>query len=282
MRPGFDWFFGRDSFWTSFALNAAGDFSSARTALEFVSKYQREDGKIPHEISQGAHFVDWFKGYPYPYASADATPLYIIAMNDYVVESGDAAFAKQKWNSLWKAYEFLRSTFDEQGFPKNAGIGHAWVEAGPLLPPKTHLYQTRFRLQALRAPSAFPGWAAVREYRYYRPVPATTNLRANALLALDGSLGHVTEVLSGSYYQSLSTSSPHQIWSAAMVVGPLLRGMLGLQVDAAKATLTLAPHVPADWTSFRIGLGRVGSASLDLHYPKDPGGVSLVLEGDCD
>jgi len=45
-----------------------------------------------------------------------------------------------------------------------------------------------------------------------------------ALLALDGSLGHVTEVLSGDQYQPLSTSSPHQIWSAAMVISPLLRG----------------------------------------------------------
>jgi glycogen debranching enzyme len=83
-RPGFAWFFGRDSFWTSFALNASGDFSNSRIALEFISKYQREDGKIPHEISQGASFVNWFKDYPYPYASADATPLYIIAVNDYV------------------------------------------------------------------------------------------------------------------------------------------------------------------------------------------------------
>jgi len=60
-RPGFAWFFGRDSFWTSFALNSAGDFANARTALEFIGKYQREDGKIPHEISQGANFVQWFK-----------------------------------------------------------------------------------------------------------------------------------------------------------------------------------------------------------------------------
>src|SRR6266704_3055120 len=150
-RPGFAWFFGRDSFWTSLALNAAGDFSTTRTALAFISKFQREDGKIPHEISQGANFVDWFKGYPYPYASADATPLYIIAMNDYVVESGDSTLVKEKWNSLWKAYEFLRSTYDEQGFPKNAGIGHGWVEGGPLLPVKTELYQTGLGIEALRA-----------------------------------------------------------------------------------------------------------------------------------
>src|SRR6266481_3405256 len=150
-RPGFAWFFGRDSFWTSLALNAAGDFPNSRTALDFISKFQRDDGKIPHEVSQGANFVNWFKDYPYPYASADATPLYLIAMNDYVSQSGDTAFAREKWESLRKAYDFLRSTNDEHGFPKNVGVGHGWVEGGPLLPVKTELYQTSLGIEALRA-----------------------------------------------------------------------------------------------------------------------------------
>src|SRR5215470_16746104 len=384
-RPGFAWFFGRDSFWTSLALNASGDFSTARTALAFISKFQREDGKIPHEISQGANFVDWFKGYPYPYASADATPLYLIAMNDYVTQSGDAAFAKEKWDSLWKAYEFLRSTYDEHGFAKNSGVGHGWVEGGPLLPVKTELYQTGLGVEALRAlsniahlvgkedaskelaktfaqqeplmndvfwiadkrrfafaldkdnhpvdeptvlstvpmwfglldePKAdamitqladldqqtdwgmriisdhspkfsgggyhygsvwplFTGWAAVGEYRYHRALPAYENLRDNALLAFDGSLGHFSEVLSGAYYQSLSTSSPHQIWSAAMVVSPILRGLFGLSPDVAARTLTIAPHVPADWTSFAIRNLTVGASKVDLHYTKDLDGITL-------
>ena len=385
-RPGFAWFFGRDSFWTSLALNASSDFSTARTALAFISKFQREDGKIPHEISQGANFVDWFKGYPYPYASADATPLYIIAMNDYVTASGDIAFAKEKWDSLWKAYEFLRSTYDEHGFAKNEGVGHGWVEGGPLLPVKTELYQTGLGIEALRAlanlasqlpgkeeagkelaktfaqqkvlmndtfwladkkrfafaldngnhpvdestvlstvpmwfglldePKAdavitqladldqqtdwgmriisdhspkfsgggyhygsvwplFTGWAAVGEYRYHRAHAAYGNLRANALLAFDGSLGHFSEVLSGSYYQSLSTSSPHQIWSAAMVVSPILRGMLGLAPDAVTRTLTFSPHVPADWTSFTIRNVAVATATIDLRYTKDLEGITL-------
>ena len=140
-RPGFAWFFGRDSLWTSLALNASGDFANTRTALEFVSKFQRDDGKIPHEIAQTASLIPWFKDFPYGYASADGTPLYIIAMNDYVTQSGDTTFAKEKWDSLWKAYQFLRSTYDAQGFPQNFGIGHGWVEGGPLLPVKTELYQ---------------------------------------------------------------------------------------------------------------------------------------------
>jgi len=384
-RPGFAWFFGRDSLWTSLALNAAGDFATTRTALQFIGKYQREDGKMPHEIAQGASFVPWFKDFPYGYASADATPLYIIAMNDYVTESGDIAFAKEKWDGVWKAYQFLLSTYDEQGFPKNFGIGHGWVEGGPLLPVKSEFYQSGLGAEAMRAlsnlarltgqdalgaelaqafekqaskvndafwladkqrfafalgtdgkpvdePSVlatvpmwfglpdqknasamitqlagadhqtdwgmriisgrsprfsgggyhygsvwplFTGWASVGEYRYHRPQPAYANLRANALLALDGSLGHVTEVLSGDYYQPLSTSSPHQIWSAAMVVSPLLRGMFGLSTDASARTLTFAPHPPADWTRFSIENLRVGENKLQLNFTKTLEGISL-------
>jgi GH15 family glucan-1,4-alpha-glucosidase len=384
-RPGFAWFFGRDSMWTSFALNAAGDFATTRTALRFISKYQREDGKMPHEIAQAANFVPWFKDFPYGYASADATPLYIIAMNDYVTESGDVAFAKEKWDSVWKAYEFLRSTYDEQGFPKNFGVGHGWVEGGPLLPVKSEFYQSGLGVEALRAlsnlaqltgdktrgsqlaqefekqaaklkttfwladkhryalalgtdgkpvdePSVlatvpmwfglpeqknasamitqladvdhqtdwgmriisdrstkfsgggyhygsvwplFTGWASVGEYRYHRAQPAYENLRANALLALDGSLGHVTEVLSGDYYQPLSTSSPHQIWSAAMVVNPLLRGMFGLSTDAKAVTLTFAPHFPADWNSIGIDNVRVGENKLELTFTRTAEGIFL-------
>ncbi len=43
----------------------------------------------------------------------------------------------------------------------------------------------------------FTGWASVGEYRYHRSLPGFSNLKANAELALDGSLGHVTEVLVG-------------------------------------------------------------------------------------
>jgi glycogen debranching enzyme len=387
-RPGFAWFFGRDSMWTSLALDSSGDFATTRKALEFIGKYQREDGKIPHEIAQGANFVPWFKEYPYAYASADATPLYIITMNDYVVESGDTAFAKLKWDSVWKAYQFLHSTYDAQGLPQNFGFGHGWVEGGPLLPVKTELYQSGLGAEALRAldnlahlagkeseskelrgafdrqrtlvnnsfwlpdkkrfafaldkddhpvdeasvlstvpmwfglldedKSAemitqlsdsnhqadwgmriisgqatrysgggyhygsvwplFTGWASVGEYRYHHEHPAYANLRANALLALDGSPGHVTEVLSGDYYQGLSTSSPHQIWSAAMVVAPVLRGMLGLSTDAQNTTLTLAPHLPADWPGFAIHTVHVGDATMDLSYTKTPDMIELEIK----
>jgi hypothetical protein len=112
----------------------------------------------------------------------------------------------------------------------------------------------------------FTGWASVAEYKYHRAAPAYANLRANALLALDGSLGHTTEVLSGDYYSSLSTSSPHQIWSAAMVINPILRGMLGLSTDAATQTITFAPHAPANWITFDVKNVQAGTCVVDLFY----------------
>ena len=394
-RPGFAWFFGRDSLWTSFALNAEGDFATTRTALDFISKYQRDDGKVPHEISQSASLVPWFKEYPYPYVSADATPLFIIAMNDYAVQSGDLDFARGKWDNVWRAYQFMRSTYDAQGFAQNFGIGHGWVEGGPLLPVKNEYYQAGLAVEALRALSSlahlvgkddigndaaadfwkkkalldqafwapeiksyafalkqdnqradevsvlatvpmwfglpdanhadetitqlaaedhqadwgmriiskqskvydgsgyhygavwplFTGWASVGEYRYHRAFPAYENLRANALLGLDGALGHFTEVLSGDYYQSFATSSPHQIWSAAMVLSPILRGMFGLQSDAGARQITFAPHVPADWTAFAIRDVRVGRVGVDFQYHKGTDSITLEVkrtgDGDC-
>ena len=156
-RPGFAWFFGRDSFWTSLALTAAGDFETARAAIRFVAKYQRADGKLPHEISQSASLVPWFENYPYPYASADATPLFVIAMCDYVESSGDLAFLKENWEKLNKAMSFIRSTFDPDGFPRNYEVGHGWVEGGPLLPVRTEFYQAGAFVEALRSMAVIAG-----------------------------------------------------------------------------------------------------------------------------
>jgi hypothetical protein len=114
----------------------------------------------------------------------------------------------------------------------------------------------------------FTGWASVGEYKYHRAFPAYENLRSNALLALDGSLGHETEVLSGDYYEPLSTSSPHQIWSTAMVISPLLRGLLGLETDAIAHKLTFTPHVPADWPWFTISNLPVAGSNLTIDYAR--------------
>jgi hypothetical protein len=121
----------------------------------------------------------------------------------------------------------------------------------------------------------FTGWAAVGAYRYHRPLTGYQNLRANAMLTLDGALGHTTEVLSGAFMQQHSISSPHQIWSAAMVLSPVLRGMMGLQSDTK--TLTFAPHLPADWSSFALHQVAFGSGTVDLGYTRQANVITLTV-----
>jgi glycogen debranching enzyme len=150
-RPGFAWFFGRDALWTALALNSYGDFEGARAALDFLKKYQRADGRIPHEISQSASLVPWFTDYPYAWASADATPLYVIAHADYVRASGDANYLRANWESILKAYRFTRATdTDGNGLVENTNVGHGWVEGGSLYPPHEEIYMQGLWVEALR------------------------------------------------------------------------------------------------------------------------------------
>ena len=151
-RPGFAWFFGRDALWTVLAINSYGDFRTTRTALEFLKKLQRADGKIPHEISQSASLIPWFTDYPYPWASADATPLYVIAHADYYRASGDREFLKQNWESILKAYSFTEATdTDGNGLVENTKFGHGWVEGGALYPPHEEIYMQGLWVEASRA-----------------------------------------------------------------------------------------------------------------------------------
>jgi len=384
-RPGYDWFFGRDALWTSLALNADGDFKTTRLALDFLSRFQRQDGKIPHEVPQTASLIEPLEKTPFAYASADATPLYLIAFDDYVTRSGDIQFAREKWASLDNAYKFLATTFDGNDLARNDGIGHGWVEGGPLFPAHMEFYQAALGVEAMRAwshlststgqtataaaldkqlaqtklrldstfwmprlgryafaldshdepvdapsvlatvpmwfgladkehaaaeldelarpehqadwgmrllPSSdsryspagyhfgsvwplFTGWASVAEYRYHRPFSAYENLRANALLTFAGAPGHVTEVLSGDANQGLATATPHQTWSSAMVIAPLLLGMFDLRVDALDRRISLSPQLPANWDHAALRNIRLGEATVNLRIEQKPGLVRL-------
>jgi glycogen debranching enzyme len=154
-RPGFAWFFGRDSLWTSFAINSYGDFGATRTALEFLKKFQRADGKIPHEISQSASLIPWFTDYEFPWNSADGTPLYVIAHGDYWRARGDNDFLRTNWDSIVKAYRFsAASDTDGNQLIENSTktkFGHGWVEGGALYPPHEEIYMQGLWIEASRS-----------------------------------------------------------------------------------------------------------------------------------
>jgi glycogen debranching enzyme len=149
-RPGFGWFFGRDALYTLYAVNGFGDFKLSRDALEFLIRRQRDDGKMMHEYSQTAADVNW-KSLPYMYAAADATPLFLTAMLDYVQSSGDVEFLRRYHESVERAWKF-ETTHDSDGdgiYDNSQGTG--WVESWPPGMPHQEIYLALLDQQASAA-----------------------------------------------------------------------------------------------------------------------------------
>jgi glycogen debranching enzyme len=415
-RPGFAWFFGRDALWTSLALTASGRTGDARTALAFLAAHQRDDGKIPHEISQSAALVPWFTGFPFAWASADATPLYVIAHADAWRSGGDRAFLVQHWPSILKAYSFSAGTdADGNGLLDNTAVGHGWVEGGALYPPHEEIYLQGLWIEASRslaemaqamrdeqtaarakanaehtriaaestywvptgshyafatmqprndAPVAepgparerrqrrlnalasarlidedtvlpavpmwwrtldaeradaqidrlgggalatdwghrilsnrselydplsyhygsvwplFTGWASMAAYRYGRPHVGYQALLASALLTEQGALGYVTELLSGDFNAAFGRSSHHQVWSEAMVVTPLIRGLMGLEPLDGGTRLRIAPQLPADWDRASVSHVTSQGASMSVEVARASGLLTIRVVRD--
>jgi glycogen debranching enzyme len=153
-RPGFGWFFGRDALYTLYAVNGYGDFALSKSELEFLIHRQRPDGKIMHEYSQTAAAIDW-QSFPYMYAAADSTPLFLLAVADYVRASGDTAFLTEHRDAIEKAWAFETDPAhdtDHDGIYDNSQ-GTGWVESWPGGMPHQEIYVALLDQQASSAMS---------------------------------------------------------------------------------------------------------------------------------
>jgi hypothetical protein len=382
-RPGYGWFFGRDALWTSYAINSYGGFEATRGALGFLIRRQREDGKIMHEFSQTADLVDW-KSTPYFYASADSTPLFVMAMDDYLSVSNDEAFLRRHWDAVKRAWAFTRAhDSDGDGIYENTE-GTGWVESWPPGMPHQEIYLAaldqqscdayarlaarmgdgtgaaaaqrqaetiRARLGAYFDSSArfyafsrnrdgtldrtatifpsvawwsgrlslpdsgdmlarwashefstdwgtrdisprtpfydpisyhqgtvwplFTGWVSLAEYRAGRPLSGYAHLMQNAGLTWTQDPGGVTELLSGEFFQPLGRSSSHQVWSSAMVLSPAIRGLFGLEWDAARDTIFVQPHLPASWETARLDNVPLGERRVSITFERRGGNLAI-------
>ncbi len=399
-RPGFGWFFGRDSLYSLYAVNGYGDFALTRSELEFLISRQRADGKIMHEFAQTAAdpTVDW-KSSPYLYAAADSTPLFLMAIRDYYRASGDLAFIKSHREAIEKAWAFesgVAQDSDGDGIYDNSQ-GTGWVEGWPHGMPHQEVYLALLDEQASQAYAAlasvlqnsqkaadaatrataihnkieseyydeqrgcyafshnidgdangivdktstlypalawwdynskagnsalahpeqclrnfagpsiatdwglrdvattesfydgmsyhqgsvwplFTGWGALAEYRGNQPLAAQQMLMQNVDLTWAQDLGSVTEVLSGDFFVPFSRSTSHQLWSSSMVITPALRGLFGISLDAPSNTITLNPHLPAEWNHAEIKNLHLGSHLVQLTFNREKGFMKVAAK----
>jgi glycogen debranching enzyme len=149
-RPGFGWFFGRDTLWSLYAVNSYGNRNLSKQSLQFIARRQRADGKIMHEYAQTSELVDW-PAFPYQFAAADATPLFIMAVDDYVRTTGDLDFLKSQWEAVKKAYAFARSHDSDGDGVYDNSEGSGWVESWPPKLPHQEIYLASLDLQSTQA-----------------------------------------------------------------------------------------------------------------------------------
>jgi hypothetical protein len=60
-----------------------------------------------------------------------------------------------------------------------------------------------------------------------------------------------------------------------MVVTPTLRGLFGIDVDAQTKTITVNPHLPANWDRAEIRNVRVGSETIGLTFLQSKGALTV-------
>ena len=375
-RPGFGWFFGGDAMINTYAMDALGQFELVAEELAFLAKYQRDDGKITHEISQAAAHVDWFDTYPYAYYHADTTPHWMFALYQYWRASGDDELLRELWPAYRRAWAWcLSAETDGDGIIENTvgglgavevgGLGEAlhqdiylagvWVaalegtlamadrmedaeladEAARIAPvarktlnddywreaeghhafgilagggtndnltvwPATaaafglfdderarstltriagdrvssdwgaHMLSTESDLYhplQYNMGTVWPfvtGFASWAQYRYRRPWAGFHLMDAVKQMTFDWSLGRHGELFSGSFYQPLDQTVPHQFFATSMLVTPLLRGVFGWEPDAPQGRARLAPQLPADWPEAAVRGLRAGAATIDV------------------
>lgn len=391
-RPGFGWFFGGDAAINSFAMSALGGPYRdlvRQGVFRFYAKYQRADGKITHEISQGAAKIDWFGAYPYAFYHGDTTPFWILALGEYFAQTADTALVRELWPNLRRAFEWSRKAdSDGDGLMENTIAGAGALEVGDLqigivsdvylsgvwvaalqrfariaevlgeaalareaiqlrsralatleqklwLPalgqyafalleggrinenltawPATAMsfdvfdrargahmamklassdIMTDWGARPLAATSSLfdplhynngavwpfvTGWVALAQYRYRNASAGYFALSTIARTTFDEARGRNPEVISGRAYKPLDSAVPQQFFATSMIVTPLVRGLLGIEVDAQNGRLTLAPQLPPSWDQVTVRNISVGRALVDALIRRETGRLSARI-----
>lgn len=207
-RPGYAWFFGRDACWTALACLAADQHESARFVLEFLGRHQDLTGQILHECTTSGvvHFD-----------AADSTPLYLLLAARYLAATDDRATLEREWPRIMKAYRFCLSTdSDGDGLIENAGVGHGWIEFGPLGGHHVSLYLAGVwtaALAALEGAARSLGHPELADELAYRAGAARASLELSFF-----------EPVAGRYAHGRRADGSLNLAETAMTAVPLLLG----------------------------------------------------------
>lgn len=132
-RPKYAWFFDEPTL-TSWAYLRAGLQSHVRDAFNMLLRYQRQDGKMVHEITQSLPYhADYFNAYQWAYIHSSSGTYLMAAFGNYLRNTGDIAFVRRHWPALCKMLEWCLAAIDPddgilQVAPKDWGSSESSFE----------------------------------------------------------------------------------------------------------------------------------------------------------
>jgi glycogen debranching enzyme len=255
-RPGFGWFFGGDASMNALGIAPTGDFETVRAALDFQGRNRREDGKMPHEVTQSARRTgaDWFRDYPYAYYHADTTPHWLIALWRYWLQSGDLDFVRAQWDAVADAWSWtLANDSDGDLIVDNTSAGLGAVEVGGIgAGLHQDVYLAGVSVESLRAIGDLAEAIGERELAARareRFATARAGLERQYWLEPEGR--YAFGVLEGGRTNPAAT-----VWPAIPLAFGLLDGARAGR-DAGALDLLASPRLLSDW----------GARMLDADHP---------------
>ncbi|KIC96244.1 amylo-alpha-1,6-glucosidase [Flavihumibacter solisilvae] len=100
---------------------------------------------------------------------------------------------------------------------------------------------------------------------------------SNMLVYKNWSPGSIEETLNGQVYKPNGVCS-HQCWSETMVLQPAIEGMLGLEPDAIKKVIRLAPYFPWHWPTAKVSNIRMGGTVMSMNMKRTKGETSYSFD----
>jgi hypothetical protein len=171
--------------------------------------------------------------------------------------------------TVWPATAMSWHLFDEtRGQAEAAALARATIATdwgGRSLASESRLYDPLHYNNGTVWPFV-TGFLALAEYRYHNPYAGAAELAAVGRTFYLWGLGRNPEVFSGSSFEPLETAVPQQLFATSMYLTPLLRGVFGVEADAPRSALELAPHLFDQPGEHAVRGLRVGDRVLDVVF----------------
>lgn len=216
------------------------------------------------------------------------TPLWALADYDYWNASGDQAFIREQWFFIRDA---LLATDPAQRMADggvllaalNGLIDMAAVRGDSVTQARAQAMLPAAERAAEQRPGVFgPAFGLVNADladAHLAFIADTVHARwplATGLLAL----GFYRYHRGAEGFALLQRMAARETSSPAMFVLPLLRGLLGWEIDAPRRAIGLEPHLPAEWHTLTVQNLKAGGHTVSVAIRREDGTYSMQLQKD--